>query len=214
MKSTAYKLFDMMMQIVGLILALIFILYLYRGSSFAWQLEGVVIDSVTGNPVPNAIVVSSLPARSGFIFNVGEDDVAIHETLTNAKGEFHVPFWGPRLYFSKYVLAGEPQILVARDNYEPLIIHGLHREKINSLHGEYLSNMPNDYLRLRLKKAINLTSDSYSMHSLVGSTGTFNMRGTNNCWELKLLLLSGYLIKNNLMSQRYIDDLTANYCAN
>jgi hypothetical protein len=208
MKFIVGKLLTLMLGVLGGVLTI----YMYRCWSFTWALDGVVSDQATGAPVPNAIVVSSLPTLTGFIFNVNRDHVYIRETLTNEKGEFHIPAWGPRLYFTRFVLSGEPQILITRDDYKTLVIRGLPREKINSVHGAVLPNQSNDYLRLTLKTVSKPNDDPYWMPNLLGFTYDFNSYGNNKCWQKKTPFLTSYMIKNNLFTQKYIDSLTLEYC--
>lgn len=98
------------------------------GCTKSWRSKGIeaqVVDSVTGEPVPDAIVLVNWQIK-GMMEGYPMGQLAIFERVTDAQGRFHTPAWGPRRPPPGTSVSGlEPTIRVFKRGYEPIRASGL-----------------------------------------------------------------------------------------
>ena len=91
---------------------------------FGDAVSGRVVDTETGEPVEDVLVIAHWQMAPFMSMDAGGDPVqiAVKETLTNSDGRFHFPAWGPRLHFPSLLRGVEgtqaPALWVYKWGYE------------------------------------------------------------------------------------------------
>ncbi|WP_129774621.1 carboxypeptidase-like regulatory domain-containing protein [Peristeroidobacter soli] len=94
------------------------------GCTKAWcsgPIEGQVIDEGTGAPLADAIVLVNWQIKGMEGYPQGQ--LAIFERVTDARGRFQIPAWGPkRPPPGTTVALSEPTVRVFKSGYDPLVV--------------------------------------------------------------------------------------------
>lgn len=84
----------------------------------AAPIKARVVDSKTGVPVEGVNVVAAWEARGGMEGGNIMGYVTVMEDVTNAKGEFSFPAWGPKIWANGAISDGAPRMLLFKPGYK------------------------------------------------------------------------------------------------
>ena len=99
---------------------LAFLLLPVSAWAFFYSSEGIeswVVDAETEKPLAGVIVVAHWELRGGFEGGYPVNEVQITETVTDAKGRYYLPAWGPKLAVTGVARNGWPVILLFKPGY-------------------------------------------------------------------------------------------------
>ncbi|MFN8544257.1 MAG: carboxypeptidase-like regulatory domain-containing protein [Candidatus Binatia bacterium] len=104
-------------------IGIVVLLILFASGKVAYvglPITATVVDAQTGQPIEGAIVVAYWELKGGLEGTYPVGQVKVLETVTDASGRFHFPWWGPRVYISLGELATQaPQLLLFAKGYAP-----------------------------------------------------------------------------------------------
>ncbi|VAW74958.1 hypothetical protein MNBD_GAMMA15-812 [hydrothermal vent metagenome] len=84
------------------------------------SIEGSIIDATTNTPIDGVIVTASW-MQSPTMGHGALRPLNVSETVTNAKGEYTLPGWGPRFY-ADILENDQPVVRFFKPSYVPLVI--------------------------------------------------------------------------------------------
>lgn len=83
-------------------------------------ISGRVVDKATGEPIEGAVVVAAWIPMGGLEGGNPDGIVQLLEGVTNAKGEYFIPGWGPRPYLGwGRIRSSSPQLLFFKYGFNP-----------------------------------------------------------------------------------------------
>lgn len=99
--------------VVGLGLPLSAFAFVYRAAA----IDGWVADAETGKPLEGVIVVAHWQLKGGLEGGTPVDELQIYETMTDEKGRYHFPGWGPKFALSGRLYSESPELLFFKPGY-------------------------------------------------------------------------------------------------
>ncbi len=107
--------------------------YLFYGSPFGYRAEAIeawVIDADTKKPLEGVIVTANWQLEGGWEGHYPMGQLRVMETVTDKKGRFSFPAWGPSRPKKGYLQNSDPQLLLFRSGYKPLAMANQFRERM------------------------------------------------------------------------------------
>jgi len=92
--------------------------FIYRADS----IEGWVVDAGTGKPLEGVIVVANWELEGGFEGGVPIDELQIYETVTDERGRYYFPKWGPKFALFGKLQDVSPGLLFFKRGYRYLAL--------------------------------------------------------------------------------------------
>ena len=86
------------------------------------EIEGWVIDSNTGQPIEGVIVLAHWQLRGGFT-NKPLQELKVFEDVTDSKGRYFFPAWGPKFAFLGSLDSRSPAVYMFKPGFEVLVIN-------------------------------------------------------------------------------------------
>lgn len=99
----------------------------------AEAIEAWVVDEQTGHPLEGVVVVAHWALRGGVFSKNTIGQLMILETVTDAKGRFAFPAWGPKVRpVTGFLHNRDPAILLFKSGYHPQGLENDATEKVNT----------------------------------------------------------------------------------
>jgi hypothetical protein len=99
----------------------------------AEAIEAWVVDEQTGHPLDGVVVVAHWALRGGVFSKNTIGQLMILETVTDAKGRFAFPAWGPKLRpVTGFLHNRDPAILLFKTGYHPRGLENDATEQVNT----------------------------------------------------------------------------------
>ncbi|MES2047555.1 MAG: hypothetical protein V4447_04080 [Pseudomonadota bacterium] len=85
----------------------------------AEPIEAWVVDADNGQPISDVVVVANWQMKGGMEGGNDVGQLMVMETVTDKKGRFFFPGWGPKIAWAGRVKSDRPQFLIFKTGYKP-----------------------------------------------------------------------------------------------
>lgn len=156
--------------IVICIVTIALIIYLLAPRRYSAESLGAwVVDAETGIPISGVIVVAHWVLEGG----AHVDDVSefmVLETVTDEKGYFYFPAWGPKWHWGRSTLTNEsPELLLFKDGYRYIRLQDQMTDA--AWRGRYIPVLQSDWNNKHIKlERFKGTLEEYSNHISILNT--------------------------------------------
>ncbi len=90
------------------------------GCYAAEPIEAWIVDAENGQPVEGVVVMANWQLKGGMEGGNDVGQLMVMETVTDKKGDFVFPGWGPKFAVPGGIKADRPQYLIFKTGYKPL----------------------------------------------------------------------------------------------
>jgi hypothetical protein len=113
MKITLFKLKYMAIVICFMLMSCVHI---------AEPLEAWVVSAENGEPIEGVVVVANWQQKGGVEGGNDIGQLMVLETVTDRKGRFAFPGWGPKILLTGDIKSDRPQLLLFKNGYQPMAL--------------------------------------------------------------------------------------------